>query len=29
MLLAGAEGLQVLLLQVPAKADEYRGQGRA
>jgi hypothetical protein len=29
MLLAGPEGLQVLLLQVPAKADEYLGQGSA
>jgi hypothetical protein len=29
MLLAGPEGLQVLVLQVPAKADEYRAQGQA
>jgi len=29
MLLAGPEGLQVLILQVPAKADEYRAQGQA
>ena len=29
MLLAGPEGLQALVLQVPAKADEYRAQGQA